>query len=96
MADDPREIVFDVRVHRAARHAGWFKTVIAADGEVVALGEGVRATFDLSHSPPEYVGRIAVLFVAGYDAALAADALRHVEVKAILLARAGHRQFVMG
>ena len=41
---------------------------------------------DFAHAPPVDRRRIAVLFVAGHHAALAADALRHVEVKAILFA----------
>ncbi len=61
--------------------------MVATHGEVVARGVGEVASFDFAHTPPVHRGGIAVLLAAGYDAALAADALRHVEVKAILLAR---------
>jgi hypothetical protein len=46
---------------------------------------GIPPAFNLSHSPPIDVRRIPVLLIAGHDAALATDALRHVKVKAILL-----------
>jgi acyl-CoA synthetase (NDP forming) len=42
----------------------------------------------LAHAPPVDGGRVAVLLVTGDDAALAADALAHVEVKSVLLAGA--------
>jgi len=60
----------------------------------MTLGERVGAAFDLAHSPPEDVGGIAVLFVAGDDAALAANALRHVEVKPVLFSGTWQRQFM--
>jgi hypothetical protein len=53
----------------------------------MALCPGIVAALDFSHAPPVDRGRIAVLLVARNDAALAADALRHVEVKTVLLAR---------
>jgi hypothetical protein len=61
--------------------------MIAAHGKIVAVRVRVRSTFDLSHAPPENVSWVPVLFIAGYNAAFAADALRHVEVKPILLSR---------
>lgn len=51
------------------------------------MGVRIPAAFDLSDPPPVDVRRISVLLVAGHDAALAANALRHVKVKAILFAR---------
>jgi len=60
--------------------------VITAHGEVVALSVGVVAAFEVAHRTPVDCGRIAVLLVAGYDAALATDALRHVKVEAVLFA----------
>jgi hypothetical protein len=47
----------------------------------------IPAAFDFSHPPPVYVRGISILFVASHNAALAADALRHIKVKAILFAR---------
>jgi hypothetical protein len=46
---------------------------------------GKPPPFNLSHPSPIDVRRISVLLIAGHDAALATDALRHVKVKAILL-----------
>src|ERR1019366_4047788 len=78
--------IFRVSLYRAADHAGRLNAVVAAHREIVALRVGVVAAFDLADAPPVEVRRIAVLFVAGYDTAFAANALRHVEVKAILFA----------
>jgi hypothetical protein len=61
--------------------------MIAAHGEVIALRVGIVTAFYLAHAPPVERRGIAVLFVARHHAALAADALGHVEVKAVLLAR---------
>ena len=52
-------------------------------------GLRIPAAFDLADAPPVDRRRIAVLLVARDDAALAADALAHVEVKPVLLARFG-------
>ena len=60
--------------------------MIAAHGEVVAVGVGPCAAFDLADAPPAEVGGVAVLLVAGDLAGAAADALGHVEVEAILFA----------
>lgn len=94
VTDDTGYRIFGVGVHRAASHAGGFEAVIAANGEIMALSERVSSAFDLAHASPENVGRIAILLVACNNAALAADALRHVEVKPVLLARARSWQFV--
>jgi len=70
--------------------------VITAHREVVALSIGVIAALDVAHCTPVNCGRIAVLLVAGYDAALATDAFRHVKVEAVLLAgcKRAHRNLV--
>lgn len=54
------------------------------------LRAGIGAALDLSHTPPENIRGISILFVAGHNAAFAADTLRHVEVESVLLA--GFRQ----
>ena len=61
--------------------------MVAAHREVEALSERVRAAFDLADPAPVQMRWSVVLFVAGDLAAVAADALRHVEVEAVLLAR---------
>ena len=50
-----------------------------------ALRIRVIPTLHFADAPPVERSRIAVLLIAGHHAALAADALRHVEVKSILL-----------
>ena len=59
--------------------------VIAAHGQVQALGVGERSALDLAHAAPGNIRWVVVLLRAGDFAALAADALRHVEVEAVLL-----------
>ena len=58
--------------------------MVAAHGNVKALRIWIEATFDLADAAPVDVGRISILLVAGHHAALATDALRHVEMKAVL------------
>ncbi len=89
VANDARDVVLRVGVHRAARHARRLEAVIAAHREIVPLGVRVNSALDLAYASPEDVCRIAILLIAGDHTALAADALRHVEVEAILLAGAG-------
>jgi hypothetical protein len=60
--------------------------MIAAHGKVESACIGIPATFDFANAPPLNRGRISVLFIAGNDAAFAADALAHIEVEAILFA----------
>ena len=60
--------------------------MIAAHREVMALRVRIVAAFHFAHAPPVEFRGISVLLVAGHHAALAADALRHVEVKAVLFA----------
>ena len=45
----------------------------------------IPAAFNFTHAPPVDGRGISVLLIAGDDAAFAADALRHVEVEAVLL-----------
>src|SRR5947208_7876187 len=47
----------------------------------------IPPAFDLTHAPPINLRRVSVLLVACHDAALAADALRHVKVESVLLTR---------
>ena len=54
-----------------------------------AAGVRIPSAFDLLDASPVDRGRIPVLLVAGHDATLAADAAAHVEVKPVLLSRAG-------
>ena len=67
--------------------ASWLQAMVAAHGKVQSLRVGIPATFDFADAAPIDVRGISVLFVAGDDTAFAADALRHVEVKAILFAK---------
>src|SRR5689334_23323751 len=82
--------LFDLGVSfdRTAVQAGWLQAVIAAHRQVQALCIGKDAAFNLAHSAPVQVTGVAVLFVARHHAALAAYALGHVEVEAVLLTRA--------
>src|SRR6185503_9994472 len=73
-------------IHRAAREARGLCAVVAAHREKGPRGIREPAAFDLADAAPVDRSGIAVLFVAGDDAALAADALPHVEVEAVLLA----------
>jgi hypothetical protein len=60
--------------------------MIAAHREIVAKRIRVGSAFDFPHAAPENIRGVPILLVAGHHATLAADALGHVEVKAILLA----------
>jgi hypothetical protein len=51
---------------------------------VQALRVRIPAAFNLANTPPIDLGGISVLLVASDDATLAADALRHIKVKAVL------------
>ena len=83
--DDAGDGVFGVGVDGAAFDALGIETVVATHGEIVPLGVGVGATFDLADASPADVGGVTVLLVAGDLAGAAADALGHVEVEAELL-----------
>jgi hypothetical protein len=80
------DYIFCVGLHRAADHAGRFNAVVASHRKIVALGVRIIAAFHLAHASPVEFGRVAVLFIAGHHAALAANALRHIEVEAVLFA----------
>ena len=89
MAHDAGGGILRVGVNRASLQAGRLEAVVAAHREVRTRRHRKPAAFDLADAPPVDRRRIAVLLVAGDDAALAADALAHVDVKAVLLARTG-------
>jgi hypothetical protein len=52
----------------------------------------VEASLELADAPPVDGGGVGVLLVARDDAALAADALAHVEMKPVLLAASRRTQ----
>ncbi len=60
--------------------------MIAAHGKVQSPRVGIPAASDFSDAAPVDIRRVSILFVAGDDATFAADALRHVEVEAVLFA----------
>jgi len=60
--------------------------VIATHGQVEPLGIGIPSAFDFADATPIDLGGISVLLVASDDTTFTADTLRHVEVKAVLLA----------
>ena len=84
---DSSGAIFGVGIDRAPRHAGGFKAVVTAHRQIVAERIWINAALNLAHPPPENIRGIAILLVAGHHAALAPDALGHVEVKAVLLIR---------
>ena len=60
--------------------------MIAAHRQMKPLRVRVPAALNFANASPINVRGIPVLLVASDDATLAADALRHVKVKAVLLA----------
>jgi hypothetical protein len=68
----------------ATDQAGGLQAMVATHRQVIALRIRIVSAFDFADSPPVDVGWVAVLLVAGDHAALASDALRHVEVEAVL------------
>jgi hypothetical protein len=78
--------IFCVRFHWTADETGGFEAVVAAYREIEPVSIGIPPALDLSHAAPVDVRRIPVLLLAGDNAALASNAPRHVEVKAILFA----------
>lgn len=60
--------------------------MIATHGQMQTLRVGIPPACDFTDAPLVNIRGISVLFIAGDDATFAADALRHVEVKAALLA----------
>ena len=89
MIHDPGQRIFGISFHGTADQAGRLEAVIAAHRQVPALGFGINSAFDLADTAPVELRRVAVLLIAGHDAAFAADALGHVEVEAVLLAGFG-------
>ena len=60
--------------------------MVAAHRQMQPLRVGVPSAFNFTNAPPVDGSGISVLLVASDDATLAADAFRHVKVKAVLLA----------
>jgi hypothetical protein len=87
VAHDAGHRVFRIGIDRAPGETGRLETVVAAHRQVGARRLREVPAFDLADAPPVDGGRVAVLLVARDHAALAADALPHVEVEAVLLAR---------
>ena len=85
MQHDACDWIFGVGIDRAALQAIGIEAMVAAHREVVAAGVGVDAAFNLADAPPANICGISVLLVAGNLAGAAADALRHIEVEAVLL-----------
>jgi hypothetical protein len=61
--------------------------MIAAHGQIKSLRIGVPPSLNFTYAPPIDFRRISVLLVASHNAAFATNALRHVEVEAVLLSR---------
>lgn len=61
--------------------------MIAAHRQMQALRIRVPTTFNFTDTSPIDVRGISVLFVTSDNATLATDALRHVKVKTVLLAK---------
>src|SRR5688572_30163805 len=87
--DDAGERILRIGVDRAALEARRLEAVIAPHRQERAGRGREEPAFELADTPPVDRRGIAVLLVAGDDAALAADALPHVEVEAVLLAGLG-------
>jgi len=60
--------------------------MVTTHRQVLALCIRVPSAFDFTDAPPIDVRGISVLLVTSDNATLAADTLRHVKVKAVLLA----------
>jgi len=52
-----------------------------------ALGIRIKAPFNFADATPVDLGWISILLIASHNAAFAADALCHVKMKPVLLAR---------
>jgi hypothetical protein len=79
--------ILAVGVHRTAAQTCRLDTVVASHRQIRPRGVRKPSAFDLADAPPVDRRRVAILLVARHHAALAADALLHVEVKSVLLAR---------
>src|SRR5438045_9183781 len=64
--DDAGHGVFGVGVNGAALDAVGGQAMVAAHGEVKAVGVGIGAAFDLSDAPPAEMGGCVVLVVYGH------------------------------
>jgi hypothetical protein len=81
------ESILFISLYGAAGEAGRLQAVITAHGEIPTSRIGIVAAFDFTDATPVEIAGISVLLVAGHNTAFAADALRHVEMETILLAR---------
>jgi hypothetical protein len=61
--------------------------MIATHRKVMPPRIGISTAFDLANAAPQNVRGISVLLVTRHDAALATNALGHIEVESILFAR---------
>jgi hypothetical protein len=86
VADDARHRILGVGIHRAAAQTRRLEAVVTSHRQIRTRRIREPSTFDLADPPPVDRGGVAVLLVAGDHAALAPDALLHVEVKPVLLA----------
>jgi len=87
MLHDAGDRIFLVRIHRTTDQARRLQAVIAAHRKMKPLRVRIESTFDFANPPPINVRWISVLLIAGDNATFAANTLRHIEVKPILLAR---------
>jgi hypothetical protein len=87
MKDDAGDGILCICIDGAALDAVCAEAVVAAHGEVEAVGVGPRSPFDLADAAPAKIGWSIVLLVACDLARTAAYALGHVEVETILFAR---------
>src|SRR6266852_4832536 len=86
MKDDAGDTIFGVCINGAALDAVCAEAVVAAHGEVEAVGVRPYAAFDFADTTPAKIGWSVVLLIAGDFAGAAANAFRHVEVETVLLA----------
>jgi hypothetical protein len=75
-----------IGINRTTMKAVGRETVIATHREIETRRERPGTAFDLANTSPMNLCRIAILLIASHLARAAPDALRHVEVKSILLA----------
>jgi hypothetical protein len=78
--------ILRIRVNRTTCETRRLETMIAAHRKMEALRIWIPPAFNFADPPPVNISWISILFIACDDATFAADALGHVEVKAVLLA----------
>jgi hypothetical protein len=78
--------ILRIRIHWTTSQACRLDAVIASHRQMQTLCLRIPAAFDFADPPPVDFSRIAVLLVASHHTTLAPDALRHIEMKAVLLA----------